>query len=110
MHCRECCRGIWYRADSREYNDCGHEKNMASRLLELDSASFSRLKERISDKMVSTDLWRGYIGHWEIKNDSLFLDSILVSDNAGDSRRFMPAAISYATGTWAGVRIGRPRK
>lgn len=74
-------------------NDCGHEKNMASRLLELDSVSFSRLKERISDKMVSTDLWRGYIGHWEIKNDSLFLDSILVSDNASDTRRFMPAAI-----------------
>lgn len=40
-------------------NDCGHEKSMASSLLELDSASFSRLKERISDKMVSTDLWRG---------------------------------------------------
>ena len=54
-------------------NDNGIEKNLTKCLLELDSVSFSLLKERIPKQMTSTALWRNYIGHWKIKNDSLFL-------------------------------------
>lgn len=74
-------------------NENGIDKGLAGRLLELDDSSFPKLKERIPAGMVSTALWRGYIGHWKIKNDSLFLDSVLVSDNSSDTLRFIPAVI-----------------
>lgn len=74
-------------------NDNGVSKSLAGYLLELDSISFSKLEQRIPDEMVSTGLWRGYIGHWKIKNDSLFLDSVLVRDTACDTLRFVPAKI-----------------
>lgn len=74
-------------------NDNEVNKGLASYLLELDSVSFSKIKERIPKGMVSTALWRNYIGHWKIKNDSLFLDSILVKDETCDTLRFIPAII-----------------
>lgn len=74
-------------------NDGGIEKGMANCLLELDSVSFSRLKDRLPGEIASTALWRRYIGHWKIKNDSLFLDSVLVKDNSCVSRQFVPAEI-----------------
>ena len=74
-------------------NDNGIEKSLTKYLLELDSVSFSLLKERIPKQMTSTALWRNYIGHWKIKNDSLFLDSVLVMDTACDTFRFVPAKI-----------------
>lgn len=58
-------------------NDNGVDKYLNRYLLELDSVSFSKIKERIPDKWFSSNLWRKYIGYWKIKNDSLFLDSIL---------------------------------
>lgn len=58
-------------------NDNGVDKGLASYLLELDSLSFPKIKERIPDKWFCTALWRKYIGYWKIKNDSLFLDSII---------------------------------
>lgn len=72
-----------------QINDNGVDKKLAAYLLELDSATFSMLWERIPDKPVSTDLWRRYIGHWKIRNDSLFLDSVLVMG----TDRFEPAII-----------------
>lgn len=78
---------------TEKINDNGIRKGLTRCLLELDSASFSKLRERIPDKMASTALWRNYIGHWTIKNDSLFLDSVLVRDNTCDTLRFVPAKI-----------------
>ena len=74
-------------------NDGGIRKGMANCLLELDSVSFSKLKSRIPDKMASTALWRNYIGQWEIKNDSLFLKSVLIEDKSCDTLQFVPAVI-----------------
>lgn len=74
-------------------NDNGVDKGLTRRLLELDSVTFSKFKQRIPEGMVSTALWRGYIGHWKIKNDSLFLDSVLVRDMASDADQFIPAEI-----------------
>lgn len=71
--------------------DNGVNKGMATCLLELDSVTFSELEGRIPKKLSSTALWRGYIGHWKIENDSLFLDSVMVGAQGG--RRFVPAAI-----------------
>lgn len=78
---------------TEKINDNGISKGMTACLLETDSISFSKLKERIPKKMVSTALWRGYLGHWKIKNDSLFLDSILIRDITCDTARFIPAMI-----------------
>lgn len=58
--------------------DGGVRKSMCSLLLELDSAAFSEIKDRLPQRAASTALWRNYIGCWKIKNDSLFLDSVLV--------------------------------
>lgn len=89
-------------------NENGIDKGLAGRLLELDDSSFSKLKERIPAGMVSTALWRNYIGHWKIKNDSLFLDSVLVSDNSSDTLRFIPAVIDdiYAARRQAILQTG----
>lgn len=70
--------------------DNGVDKGMATCLLELDSVTFSELEGRIPKKLSSTALWRGYIGHWKIENDSLFLDSVMVGAQGGG---FVPAAI-----------------
>lgn len=78
---------------TEKIKDNGIDKGLAKCLLEQDSVSFSKLKERIPKKLVSTDLWRNYIGCWKIKNDSLFLDSVLVRDNMSDTVRFIPAMI-----------------
>ncbi len=78
---------------TEKINDNGVNKGLARCLLELDSISFSELKERIPKEMVSTALWRNYIGHWKIKGDSLFLDSVLVMDKTCDTLRFIPAKI-----------------
>lgn len=74
-------------------NDNGVNKGLTRCLLELDSVSFSKLKGRIPKGMVSTALWRGYIGCWKIKNDSLFLDSVLVGDRTSDTLRYVPIKI-----------------
>lgn len=71
--------------------DNGVDKGMATCLLELDSVTFSELEKRIPKKLSSTALWRGYIGHWKIENDSLFLDSVMVGAQGGS--RFVPAAL-----------------
>lgn len=71
--------------------DNGVGKGMATYLLELDSVSFSNLKERISNKLTNSALWRGYIGHWKIDRDSLFLDSVMVGDR--ENNKFVPIAI-----------------
>ena len=65
--------------------DYGVGKGMATYLLELDSVSFSTLKGCIPNRLTSTALWRGYIGHWKIERDSLFLDSVMVG-NREDNR------------------------
>ena len=70
--------------------DNGVNKGMATCLLEVDSVTFSELEGRIPKKLSSTALWRGYIGHWKIENDSLFLDSVMVGTQGGG---FVPAAI-----------------
>lgn len=72
--------------------DNGLGKGMATCLLELDSVSFANLKARIPKRLTSTALWRGYIGHWKIERDSLFLDSVLVGDS--EDNRFVPIAIN----------------
>ena len=65
-------------------NDNEVDKQLCSLLLELDSITFSRLKSRIPEELGSTALWRNYIGHWKIRKDSLFLDSVIVPDQKGD--------------------------
>lgn len=42
--------------------DGGVRKSMCSQLLELDSAAFSRIKDRLPQGLSSTALWRNYIG------------------------------------------------
>lgn len=74
-------------------NDNGVNKGLTKYLLELDSVSFSKLKERIPKELVSTALWRGYIGNWKIKKDSLFLDSVIVRNRTSDTLRFVPINI-----------------
>ena len=71
--------------------DYGVGKGMATYLLELDSVSFSTLKGCIPNRLTSTALWRGYIGHWKIERDSLFLDSVMVGNR--EDNRFVPIAI-----------------
>lgn len=64
--------------------DGGVRKGMCSLLLELDSIAFPKLESRLPQGGMSTALYRKYIGCWTIRNDSLFLDSVLVgvgSDN-----------------------------
>lgn len=61
----------------RIYDD-GVCKGMCRLLLELDSAAFSRIESRLPQGGMDTALARKYIGCWSIKNDSLFLDSVLV--------------------------------
>lgn len=72
-------------------NDNGVDKGLCSLLLELDSISFSRLKSRIHHDMTSTALWRNYIACWKIKNDSLFLDSLLVP--VKQPEKYLPVGI-----------------
>lgn len=71
--------------------DKGVGKGLATYLLELDSVSFSSLKERIPTELTCTVLWRGYIGHWKIERDSLFLDSVMVENR--EVSRFVPIEI-----------------
>lgn len=72
-------------------NDKGAYKGLCSLLLELDSISFSKLESRIPQDVTSTGLWRNYIACWKIKNDSLFLDSILVPDKQPE--KYIPVGI-----------------
>lgn len=67
--------------------DGGVRKSMCSLLLELDSNKFSKIKNRLPKEPSSTALWRKYIGYWKIKNDSLFLDSVLVRKDSDKYRR-----------------------
>lgn len=78
---------------TEKINDNGVDKGLTNCLLELDSISYSKLKERIPDGTSSTALWRNYIACWKIKNDSLFLDSILIRDITCDTLRLVPAKI-----------------
>lgn len=80
-------------------NENGVDKQLCSLLLELDTITFSRLKIRIPERLRSTALWRNYIGHWKIKNDSLFLDSIIVPDQNSKVDKYILAKINdiYAT-------------
>lgn len=64
--------------------DDGDCKSMCSLLLELDSTAFSKIKTRLPQESSSTALWRKYIGCWKIKNDSLFLDSVLAFSDYGN--------------------------
>lgn len=64
--------------------DGGVRKSMCSLLLELDSVAFPKIQNRLPHGMTCTALWRNYIGCWKIKNDSLFIDSVLVSDYSSD--------------------------
>ncbi|MDE6267200.1 MAG: hypothetical protein K2M07_07625 [Muribaculaceae bacterium] len=66
--------------------DGGSRKFLCTLLLEGDSTSFPRIKERLPQGVTSTALWRNYIGYWKIKNDSLFLDSVLVMDGSDNFR------------------------
>lgn len=76
--------------------DGGVSKYMCSLLLELDSTAFPKIKDRLLLGMTSSALWRNYIGCWKIKDDSLFLDSILVCQG---SDKYRPIVIDdiYAT-------------
>lgn len=82
--------------------DGGVRKSMCSLLLETDSATFSRLKTRLPQRLSSTALWRNYIGCWKIKNDSLFLDSVLVSDGSDNYRPIVIDDIFSTTKTDSG--------
>lgn len=66
--------------------DGGVRKSMCSLLLELDSTTFSMIKNRLPQEVSNTALWRNYIGCWKIKNDSLFLDSVLVIEGSNQYR------------------------
>lgn len=44
-------------------------------LLLENGPNFQKLQKRLPQQ-TSTALWRNYIGHWKIQNDSLFLDSV----------------------------------
>lgn len=73
--------------------DNGVSKGLCSLLLELDSITFSKLESRIPQKLSATCLWRNYIGYWKIKNDSLFLDSVLISNPIHGEKDFIPVRI-----------------
>ena len=59
--------------------DGGVLKGMCSLPLELNSPAFSKITYRLPQGEPNTALYRKYVGCWKIKNDSLFLDSVLVS-------------------------------
>lgn len=73
---------------TEKITDNGVSRQMATCLLERDSATFARLKDRLPDRMTSTALYRNYIGCWKISGDSLFLDSILVPDLTSSGIRY----------------------
>lgn len=56
----------------------GENVQLYSLLLELNDELYRDVKKLLPEKAYSTALWRNYIGHWKIENDSLFLDSIAV--------------------------------
>lgn len=66
--------------------DGGVRKSMCSLLLEPDSTTFSMIRNRLPQGLSNTALLRNYIGCWKIKNDSLFLDSVLVNDGSDSYR------------------------
>lgn len=55
----------------------GENVQLYSLLLELNDELYRDVKKRLP-KGYRSSLWRNYIGHWKIENDSLFLDSIAV--------------------------------
>ena len=55
----------------------GEKVQLYSLLLELNDELYRDVKKRLP-KGYRSSLWRNYIGHWKIENDSLFLDSIAV--------------------------------
>lgn len=59
--------------------DGGVQKGMCSLPLELNIPAFSKITYRLPQGAPNTALYRKYVGYWKIKNDSLFLDSVLVS-------------------------------
>lgn len=63
---------------SERLNYNGENVQLYSLLLELNDELFGDVKKRLPEGVFSTALWRNYIGHWKIENDSLFLDSIAV--------------------------------
>lgn len=73
--------------------DNGVSKGMATLLLESDSATFALLRSRLPERFPSTTLYRKYVGCWEIKNDSLFLDSVLIMNPTSQTPRFIPLHI-----------------
>lgn len=73
--------------------DNGVSKGMATLLLESDSATFALLRSRLPERFPSTALYRKYVGCWEIKNDSLFLDSVLIMNPTSQTPRFSPLNI-----------------
>lgn len=74
-------------------DDNGVKKNLCTQLLELDTVSFPKIKLRLPPRPTLTSLWRNYIGYWKIKNDSLFLDSIVTPNTISDEPRFIPVEI-----------------
>lgn len=82
--------------------DGGVGKSMCSLLLELDSTAFSKIKDRLPQGMTSSALWRNYIGCWKIKDDSLFLDSVLVCQGSDEYRPIVIDDIYAANKTPSG--------
>lgn len=55
----------------------GKMRNMLSCPLEADSIMRDIIKKIKTAKIVTnTSLWRGYVGYWSIKNNTLYLDSL----------------------------------
>lgn len=63
---------------SERLNYKGKNVQLHSLLLELNDELYRNITKRLPEDWYNTALWRKYIGHWKIENDSLFLDSIAV--------------------------------
>lgn len=78
---------------TEKINDNGVKKNLCTQLLELDTVSFPQIKLRMPPGWSYTSLYRNYVGYWKIKNDSLFLDSIVTPNTNGNGMDFIPVKI-----------------
>ena len=43
----------------------------------LDSVTYKRFCKTLSGRMISTGLWRNYVGEWEVKDSTLYLNKVV---------------------------------
>ena len=75
----------------------GENVQLYSLLLELNDELYRDVKKRLP-KWYRSSLWRNYIGHWKIENDSLFLDSIAVFKNNKLTEKVIEDYYNYCKG------------